>query len=80
MATTLRSYARRAFEERLVMAVRCLDCDQPRGVACLNSAGRPAVVCCGSRAYFGADVLAAEARFRLLLIEHGLLPLDGMGP
>jgi hypothetical protein len=75
MAATLRSWVYRRGEDRLVAAVRCLDCGAPRGERC-RYRGRERVTCCQARADFGAPILLADVRFRLLLAEFGLLDLS----
>lgn len=79
MAATLRSYVKRRFEDRLVGAIECLDCGAPRGRRCVDRDGRERVTCCGARADLGSDILLAETRMWMLLVECGLVEDGGWG-
>lgn len=77
MAATLRSYAKRRFEDRLVDVIECLDCSALRGRRCVDRDGRERVTCCRARADLGSDVLREEFRMWMLLVECGLVERGG---
>lgn len=67
MAITNRAIAKRDYEDRLVDAVMCLDCDALRGQRCRNRQGRDRVTCCQAREDFGRPILLADLSARSII-------------